>query len=355
MNRHNKHHIQELVIRSLTRRRLPCHIGQRESRVLSYNWDLPEPLLFIAPTVINGKKPCERKSSDMPQDTFYLAVASSTLRFILWSPLLRFVLLVVMAPPKKEVSHQSRSTFETVVKPQHKNSFFPDMMTSYESNVSPTVSSEPLFVRNASRNTFPSSSSAEPLTTTNSHNIQSLLVIDETAITVSPNSSIDDETILSMMNVSIASSGDSIWSSLPPEKQASWSSFGSLGLPSQYPRHGRDGSGTTCTYPDDLDEFEEMQIQWARSSEAAKPAVNPLLTLEPAGPRPSINSKRRGSHRRSGVGSITSADQYKNLISDFNQRRRRRNEAHLSSGDYKEALRQELATGPISIEGKLEL
>ena len=210
-------------------------------------------------------------------------------------------------------------------------------MTACETTVS-LISSEPLFAGGkASQNAIHLSRATEPLM---HHISKNFLTLDKLE-TVSPQSSIDDSSFLSSGNIAISSS------SLQAKVQDPDGSFGSLGLPSEYPRHYRYGSGVTPSFLDDHDDFREIQLLRAKSAEVSHPAVNPFITIEPNVAQQHLSSKRHGSHRRSNALLVLSAD--------FNPRRRRRNEAQLSTGDYNKVLQQDLSSSPISIQGKLKL
>ena len=160
---------------------------------------------------------------------------------------------------------------------------------------------------------------------------------------------------MSTLNVSICSSSNSWAGSFEPEKRSCFSSFGSLGLPSSYPCHSKDVSGTStsCTFPEELDEFDEMQLY--HKTETQRPSVNPLLTIEPVAAeqlKVRTAAKPRRSRRNQVV--ISSTEQFESMVSEANHRRRRRNQV-LTSSEFEEAVFQELTSGPLSIAGRVAL
>lgn len=143
------------------------------------------------------------------------------------------------------------------------------------------------------------------------------------------------------------------------EKRQSNSSVGSVGLPSSYPSFHctADSVATYATYPEDLDDFEEFQIQFERSRISVKPPLHPLLFVELPPPPPKIVTPEIPKRRRSGRNQlvITSTEDFQCMVSKSNQNRRRRNMAMPSATEIEKAVREEMAMGPISIEGKLAL
>jgi hypothetical protein len=153
---------------------------------------------------------------------------------------------------------------------------------------------------------------------------------------LSPSSTLDfDELDMNIASASSSNSSSSANFGLEKCTLAKQQSNSSIGLPSSYPPfHSMDNSSETCgTYPGDLDDFEEFQLQLEKSRISDKPALHPLLFSEL--PKTVTPEKLR--------------------IPKSNQNRRRRNMALPSTTDIEQAVREELAMGPISIEGKLAL
>jgi hypothetical protein len=182
------------------------------------------------------------------------------------------------------------------------------------------------------------------------------LVRNERAPGLSPSSTVDfDE-----LKMNISSDGASSTNfGLEKCTLAKHQSNSSVGLPSSYPPfHCMDNSSATCgTYPaEKLDDFEEFQLQLEKSRTSDKPALHPLLFSEL--PKTSVTPEKLSRPAgRSQVVMSSTDDLQCMMISKSNQNRRRRINMALPSTTeiFGQAVREELAMGPISMEGKLAL
>ena len=181
--------------------------------------------------------------------------------------------------------------------------------------------------------------------------LQEAHFLDNTPICISPIQSFEDSD--TTMNLSITT--ESSWSTLTTDKQqSSSSSFGSIGLPSQYPGHRKsDSISTECSIVEELYDFnsfyddESFQKILDESTRKASKKENPLKDSGTA-PSKAAPRRRRAHHRRQRT-EISSTKEYQDMMAASNQERRERNKG-LSAQDFEETILGDLFPADFSVE-----
>jgi hypothetical protein len=143
------------------------------------------------------------------------------------------------------------------------------------------------------------------------------------------------------MNVSISSSTCS-W---PMSVEKVYSSFGSIGLPSEYPSAHRKNTSLTSTTLEDLDDFDEFfdDISFKKVVNTSYSTIGQNAQKHPLKTDGSVlktkpQSKSRHKRHRT---EIASSQNYREVVAESNQQRRRRNHA-LCAKDFHEHILKEL-------------
>jgi hypothetical protein len=154
---------------------------------------------------------------------------------------------------------------------------------------------------------------------------------------ITPNQSFEEIADQSM-NVSISSSS----SSWPMSIEKVPSSFGSIGMPSEYPH--RKNTSLTSTTLDDFDDFFDG-LSCENSVDASYLTIGQNSQKHPLKTDGSVlktKPQRKPRHRRHRT-EISSTQNYREIVAESNQQRRRRNHA-LCAKDFHEKILKELFT-----------
>jgi hypothetical protein len=143
------------------------------------------------------------------------------------------------------------------------------------------------------------------------------------------------------MNVSISSSTCS-W---PMSTEKVYSSFGSIGLPSEYPSAHRKNTSLTSTTLDDLDDFDEFfdDLSFKKAVNSSYSTIGQNSQKHPLKTDDSVLKTKPQSkprHKRH-ITEITSSQNYREVVAGSNRQRRRRNHA-LCAKDFHEKILKEL-------------